>query len=73
MSDFATTELHTSDEPHWLFNLDSLDVGKHNISAVAEAKSAVAKTKNIRYRNLRGRKVNPRGLLDEYVIVVKVK
>lgn len=71
MTEFATTELHTTDDPHWLFNLDELKGSR--LGAVSDAKSAVADKEDIRYRYLRGRKVNPNGLLDEYVVVVKVK
>jgi len=72
MSDkYATTELHTSDDKKWLFNLDELDTFR--LSATHDAKSAVAESKDLNYKDLRSKLVNQKGLGDTYVVVVKVK
>lgn len=70
MSDFIDKDLNTSDDEHWLFNVDELDASRLN--APQAAKSAVAESEDVKFRNLRARKVNRNPYFgDEYVVVVK--
>ncbi|AFH21470.1 hypothetical protein OSG_eHP1_00200 [environmental Halophage eHP-1] len=67
---YAGTELYTSDDERWLFNIDELDTSR--LSATHNAKSAVAKAEELNYKDLRAKLVNQKGFGDTYVVVVKV-
>jgi len=69
MNDFVNSHLKTAEDRAWLFNLDELDARKSD--APARAKSAVANTRDVRYRKLRARLVNTNQLGDTYVVVVE--
>lgn len=72
---YATTELHTTNDRTWTFNIDELErQGGHafRLDAAQHAKKAVVDSTDARYRDLRSRLVNPKGLGDTYVTVVEV-
>jgi hypothetical protein len=66
-SDFVVQELQETSDRSWLFKVDGF-----HLDAPAQAKSSVAQATDARYRDLRARMVNPKGLGDKYVCVVEV-
>lgn len=75
MEPFVTTDINTTDDRTWTFNIDELNDSRatFHLDAPQKAKKAVAQATDARYRDLRARLVNPKGLGDTYVTVVEIR
>jgi hypothetical protein len=67
---YTRSGLNTTEERTWTFNVDRLN--GYESDAPQLAKQAVSREEDTRYRNLRSRLVNQKGVGDTFVTVVEV-